>query len=434
MARMIAAPTLAHPAGRYAAFLAAYLYQGLVAGFSLTALANHYAGLGLSAAEVGGHFALAGLPWAVQPLLWGPLLDRARASRLGRRRAWLIAGLLGAQAALALLLLVPDERSLGLVGAVFCLHSAFAALMDTAADRLILDHVPKSELGRTSACTRAGFVLGTAAGTLLFSWSLASLGFAASVRILLAASGLAGLLAVTVREAPGDALIWPARARAAAGPDRRRPLGRFLRRLLASMRRPQALRLLALCFAIDFGLALFEVRLGVALVQEFGWDSGALSRAQAGLGLLAGTLGALAVGIWADRAGPARALRGLLLACCAAFGGIALLIATGRAGEAGALILALASLPPALLVVALVPAVMGASRGSGSAATQFELYMAVLNLGSVAGAAAAGAAGPLLGLAGTAALAAAVFAAGTLLAARPHLILRPPARRPGNIA
>ncbi|MBY0298338.1 MAG: MFS transporter [Methylobacterium sp.] len=430
MARMIAAPTLAHPAGRFAAFLAAYLYQGLVAGFSLTALANHYAGLGLSAAEVGGHFALAGLPWAVQPLLWGPLLDRARASRLGRHRAWLIAGLLGAQAALALLLLVPDERSLGLVGAVFCLHSAFAALMDTAADRLILDHVPKSELGRTSACTRAGFVLGTAAGTLLFSWSLASLGFAASVRILLAASGLAGLLAVAVREAPGDALVWPARA-AAVEPEPRRPLGRFLRRLLASMRRPRALRLLALCFSIDFSLALFEVRLGVALVQEFGWDSGALSRAQAGLGLLAGTLGALAVGIWADRAGPARALRGLLLACAAAFGGIALLIATGRAGEAGALILALASLPPALLVVALVPAVMGASRGSGSAATQFELYMAVLNLGSVAGAAAAGAAGPLLGLAGTAALAAAVFAAGTLLAARPHLILRPPARRRG---
>ncbi|WP_407521568.1 MFS transporter [Methylobacterium oryzisoli] len=430
---MTAIPTLARPAWRYAAFLAAYAYQGLVAGFSLTALANHYAGLGMSAGEVGQHFALAGLPWAVQPLLWGPLLDRAGPSRLGRRRAWLIAGLLGAQAALALLLLIPDERSLGLVGAVFCLHSAFAALMDTAADRLILDHVPTAELGRTSACSRAGFVLGTAAGTLLFSWSLGTLGFPASVRILLAASGLAGLLAVAVREAPGDALILPSR-RVSGGPGRRRPLGRFLRRLLAAMRRPQSLRLLALCFAIDFTLALFEVRLGVALVQEIGWESGALSRAQAGLGLLAGTLGALAVGFWADRAGPVPALRGLLLACAASFGGIALLIAAGRADAAGAAILALASLAPALLVVALVPALMGASRGSGSAATQFELYMAVLNLGSVSGAAAAGAAGPLIGLAGTATLAAATFAAGTLLAARPHLILRQVPRHPKNNA
>ncbi|GJD48112.1 hypothetical protein OPKNFCMD_0828 [Methylobacterium crusticola] len=412
------APTLERPAWRYAAFFAAYLYQGLVAGFSLTALANHYAALGFAAAEVGRHFALAGLPWTVQPLLWGPLVDRGAASRLGRRRFWWVAGFLGTQGALALLLLVPDVRAIGLVSAVFCLHSAFAALLDTATDRLIMDHVPKDALGRTSACTRAGFVTGTAAGALLFSWSLERVGFAPSVWLLLATSALAGLLPLLVREAPGDALLVGGPPAGPAPPRRPVRLRRLLRRLVVPLRRRESLVLIGLCFAVDAALGLFEVRFGVALIQDQGWDAALLSRAQAGLAFVAGTLGALAVGLWSDRAGPLRALRLLLLACAASFAGIAGLIAGGAAGAAGPAILALSSVAPSLLIVALVPAVMRMSQGRAGAATQFEITMAALNLGDVAGAAAAGPLAPWLGLAGAAALAGTVFALCALLAGR----------------
>ncbi|WP_246695330.1 MFS transporter [Methylobacterium sp. P1-11] len=142
---------------RYGVFFVTCLNPGLIAGFSLTALANHLAAQGVSSAEVGLHFALVDLPWTLQPLLWGPWVDRAGDTRMGRRRPFAIAALLGCHASLALLLVVGDD-AIGTLGLVFLVHSLFASLLDTACDRMIMDHVPAHELGRVSACTRAGFV------------------------------------------------------------------------------------------------------------------------------------------------------------------------------------------------------------------------------------------------------------------------------------
>src|SRR5918993_1181620 len=44
-----------------------YAYQGLVAGFGLTALSNHHAGLGATDAAVAWHAVVVGLPWVLQP-------------------------------------------------------------------------------------------------------------------------------------------------------------------------------------------------------------------------------------------------------------------------------------------------------------------------------------------------------------------------------
>lgn len=414
-------PTLNRRGARYVVFFCTYLYQGLVAGFSLTALANHYAGLGLPASEVGLHFAVAGLPWTVQPLLWGPLIDRAAGARMGRRRIWAACAILGAQASLCLLWLAPKPEALGWVGAAFFLHSAFAALLDTACDRMIMDHVPDAELGRTSGCTRGGFVLGTSLSAALFSGMLASVGFAGSVMFLLALSSLALLPLLLVREAPGDALLSLA---SRTDPSRRRapPFRRFLRRLLVGLRRPAALRLLALCFSLDCALSLFELRFNVEVVQTHGWDASALSRLQAGLALASGTLGALGIGIWSDRAGPLPALTGLLLGGFVTFGLAGGLIALGLAESAAPVILGLTNVLPSLLVVALVPALMRASRGRAGAATQFEVFMAVMNLGAVIGGGVSGASIGILPTGGVALLAALVFLACAAMSRRPDLL------------
>ena len=179
---------------RFLSFFSAYLYQGLVAGFSLTALTNHYAAAGLGAAEVGRHFAVAGLPWTVQPVLWGPLVDRFTDFRMGRRRFWIAVAIVGAHGALATLLLVDDPlATVGLVSAVFLAHSVFASLLDTALDGTIINQVPPAELGRTSACTRGGFVTGAALSAALCSWSLGAYGFGPTVAALLAAGLIATL-------------------------------------------------------------------------------------------------------------------------------------------------------------------------------------------------------------------------------------------------
>ena len=418
-------PTLQDRRARYGVFFATYLYQGLVAGFSLTALANHLAAQGVSSAEVGLHFAIAGLPWTVQPILWGPMVDRASGFAMGRRRAWSVLAILGCHVALAGLLLVPGERSLGALGLVFLAHSTFAALLDTACDRMVMDHVPQGELGRMSACTRAGFVTGTSLGAGLFGWLLAAYGFRFGALCLLAAAILASLPILMVREAPGDAFLSMAR-RVGADAGRNVPFGRFLRRLGLGLRRPHALRLVALCFVVDAALALFELPFSVDLVQAQGWDAAALSRLQAGLAFAGGTVGAVAIGSWCDRAGPMPALRALYLASAAAFLATASLIAAGLAGSAGPLILGFTNVLPGLLIVALVPALMQASRGRAGAATQFEVFMAVMNLGSVAGGAASGALAPVLPLSLVAILAGLVLLGAAALVRRPDLILPRP--------
>lgn len=402
-------PSLRDRPWRYAAFFSTYLYQGIVAGFSLTALANHYAQRGLSATEVGLHFALAGLPWAVQPILWGPFVDRASGARMGRRRVWSVAAILGSHAALCGLLLVPDAGALAGVGLVFFLHSVFASLLDTACDRMVMDHVPAAELGRMSACTRSGFVAGTSLSAVVFAWTLSEWAFADSVRLLIGLGVAATVLPLLVRERPDDALASLGQATDRGGPARTVPFRRFVKRLVLGLRRPAAIRLAVLCFGIDGALSLFEVPFGVDLIRNQGWDAASLSRLQAGLGLAGGTLGAFAVGWWSDRAGPWRALDVLCLASAAAFALASLLVAGGLLGLAAPLILGLTTVLPNLLVVALVPALMGASRRRPGAATQFEVFMALMNLGSVAGAAASGAVSGFLPLAWVGLLVAATF-------------------------
>ncbi|GJD66008.1 MFS transporter [Methylobacterium frigidaeris] len=381
-------PSLQRSRWRFSLFTLLYLYQGLVAGFGLTALANHFAAAGASTAEVGRHLALVGLPWVLQPLLWGPVIDRGAPHRMGPRRAWLVLALLGAQASLTGLLLLGAAASLTAISLVLSLHSLAASLADTATDRLIAGTVPTDELGRISAATRAGVVIGSAAGSAVFAWILATHGFRAAAGALLGLTTPLALVALLVREAPGDALLslhWRK-----PEPERPREVPAFPRRLLASFRRRDAALLLAMCFCIDLGLALFQVPFAVALVQVHGWDAEALSRLQALLGLLGGTLGAAGLGATVDRIGPGRALRLLLLACAAAFGIAGALIAAGLEAAAGPVILGLASVVPALLYVALLPAVLLASRTGGASATQFQIYMAAMNLGDVTGAALAG--------------------------------------------
>lgn len=419
-------PTLGQRGARYVVFFCTYFYQGLVAGFSLTALANHYAGLGIPASEVGLHFAIAGLPWTVQPILWGPLIDRAAGARMGRRRIWAVGAGLAAQASLGLLLFAPVPDSLGWVGLAFLCHSLFASLLDTACDRMIMDHVPAEEFGRMSGCTRGGFVIGTSLSVAVFSAMLASTSFSASIALLMGLSTLALLPVLLVREAAGDALLSFA---SHGGPARRAPFKTFLRRLLVGLRRPTALRLLALCFCVDFALSLFEVRFNVEVVQAYGWDASALSRLQAGLALATGTIGALGIGLWSDRAGPLPALTGLFLGGAATFGLAACLIGADLVGTAAPAILGLTNVLPPLLVVALTPALMRASRGRPGAATQFEVFMAVMNLGSVAGGGVSGFTTSILPSGGVALIVGLVFFGCAVLSRRPALLFDHPGRQ-----
>ncbi|MBK1660475.1 MFS transporter [Paracraurococcus ruber] len=407
---------------RHRVIIATYAYQGLAAGFGLTALPNHAAALGAPAAVIGGMSAMIGLPWALQPL-WGPVVDGNGQFAMGRRRAWLILALAGALACLALLPLAGDGlAALPWLGGILMLHSACAALADTAMDAMIIDRTPPGELGRATALTRMGFVGGMALGAAAFAWAIPALGLPAAALLLLALGALATLPVLLVREAPGDDIL-SLRHRPADPGEARVPLRRLLWRLFAAMRRREALALIGLCVAEEFATSAFGVRLAVAMIQEGGWDPAALSRLQGALAVLGGTAGALAIGWWSDRIGPYRALALLLGLCAVAYAGSALLLQGPPSGWPSALALGLTGMMPALAFVALAPAVMRSSRGV-AAASRFALFMASLNLGSSLGAAASGPIGAVLPPWQAALAAAAVFAACATVAAKPERLFR----------
>jgi PAT family beta-lactamase induction signal transducer AmpG len=77
---------------------------------------------------------------------------------------------------------------------------------------------------------------------------------------------------------------------------------------------------------------------------------------------------------------------------------------------------------PGLLIVALMPALLQASRGRAGAATQFEVYMATMNLGSVTGTALSGWLAAVMPLAGLSTVVATVFLGALLLVGRGDLL------------
>ncbi len=403
-------PLAAAAGWRLALVASLYCYQGIVAGFALTALPNHVAGMGAGAAALGAYAAAIGVPWILQPL-WGPVVDRFGAMRMGRRRFWILAAMAGSLTALTGLLWLGEATpaTLPAIAAVFTLHSACAALMDTAADAMIIDHTPANRLGTATACTRAGFVCGLAVGAILFAWVLPWAGLARAAMLLLCLGFLAMTMPLLVREAAGDAWLSLRRGARSARPG----ILVLLAELARETVRPVHVALLLFCMAQDFLGAVFRLPLGVHLIRQQGWEASTLSTAQGMVGLAAGTLGAWLVGRWTDRVSPERSLGWLLGASALAHAASAALLAWGVV-LAGPVALSLSGITSALTFVAFAPVVMQASRGA-VAASRFALYMAALNLGDVLGSAAAGPAAALgiVPLAGIVAVGFAVLAAGS---------------------
>jgi predicted MFS family arabinose efflux permease len=383
-------PLLASSRWRLALIATLYFYQGIVAGFALTALPNHAASLGATTAELGAYAAAIGVPWILQPL-WGPVVDRFGGMRMGRRRFWVLTAMAGSLAAQSCLLWLGEAEAaeLPLIAMVFTVHSLCAALMDTATDAMIIDHTPVGELGIATACTRAGLVSGVAVGAVLFAWILPHASLVQAATLLLVLGVLAAAMPLLVREDAGDARVSLRRGAGAHGPG----FGVLMVELGRGMVRPVHLVLLLFCLLQDFFGALFRLPLGVYLIQQEGWTATSLSTAQGTIGLVSGTLGAWLVGRWTDRVGPARALGWLLGASAGAHLAAGVLLGLD-AGWAGPAALSLSGITSALSFVALAPAVMHASRGA-VAASRFALYMAALNLGDVLGSAIAGPAATL---------------------------------------
>jgi len=191
-------------------FGALYLAQGIPWGFISTGYVVFLADLGLSNEAVGGALGLAYFPWSFK-LAWGPLLDRYRGGRFGRRRPFIVLAQVVMGASLLALLLCDPRRQLSGVTALLFVHNTFAALQDVAVDGLAVDALPEDERGRANSVMwtgkLAGVALGGGGGTLLAKY----LGWPALFVTMAASLWLIMLLPILVTERSGGETPAPKR-------------------------------------------------------------------------------------------------------------------------------------------------------------------------------------------------------------------------------
>ena len=337
-----------------------YFAQGVPWGFFTVAIVLRLTSLGVSPSGLGDLMFVASLPWAGKPVI-GLLVDRLSFGHLGRRRPFILL----AEAGMALSLLAMAfanpiaDRSLFL--ALLFLHNLLAAAQDVGTDALAIDIMAESERSRANGVMSAAKFAGVVLGGQGLLWVARVAGWPAAFGLAIALLLVPATLVMGVREAPLPA-------------QRPRLLGLTLR--VFSTR----IVLLAAAFALIVDVAdsltfplsypLFRNQLGFSEQQV---------ASLATTGGLASALGSLLGGAVGDRLG----CRRTLLSASLGVAGVNLAFSACH-GLWGHLSFLLAYTIVEGIAVGVVYSTMLALfmdlTNPRVAATQFQIYMALLNV------------------------------------------------------
>jgi PAT family beta-lactamase induction signal transducer AmpG len=374
---------------RYTTFFYLYVMQGIPAGFALTAVYNYLIGNGLSARSVGSFAAIVGLPWTFQ-FVWGPLIDKYQYSVIGHRKQWVVlTQLVAVLASLSLLLVRQPVAQLGLMSAVFFVHSVFASIQDASVDAIAISVVPVAERGRVNAFMRAGSLFGWSVGGAALAYVLHHGGFG---RAALAQSLV--LLALTVLtffiklERTDQLLPRFGRARQAAAPtaasvdEENPPLGWLFRELWRSITEKHSLQAFAIIFLAYLAASLFGNAYAFHLIHSLHWPDTEVSVLQGTWGSVLSFGVLMGGGVLVDRLGAGRLQRWALIGLAVfllVFNCLAPFWVSKTVSFSG---LAILNLADPLLSVAAMPLLMAYCRPKIEG-SQFTTYMALVNLCTV---------------------------------------------------
>ena len=368
-----------------------YVAQGIPFGFTATTIPSYLASQGVSRETVALALTTTTLPYALK-WVWGPIIDAFTISRLGRRRPWIIFAQLMMGATILAMIAIPDVTvDLKLLAWMILIHTVFNSLQDVAVDALAIDLLDEQERGRANGLMYASkyggvFVGGAGMATVVHHHGLnAALVVQA---VLLFAIMLVPLL---VRERADDthrprvpqAGVHLAAELPVAGGSRR-SLGTILRELADVFITRSALVTAALALAINFAYGLVSANAFTLFTQQLGWTQLEYTRLTGGTAMLAGLGGALLGGFLADRVGHRRLAAFTSLGIAAGW----FVFALARPGWSNVpLVYTFALVQAALLGTLLVTfmAVCMAVSWSPVAASQFTVYMALMNFSTTLG-------------------------------------------------
>ncbi len=362
-----------------------YMAQGVPEGLLYVAVPAWLAAQGVAPEAIGSYIAIILLPWSLK-LINGLLMDRIAYLPMGRRRPWVI----GAQLALIVTLIAfgthaPDSQSLLFLMITGFLVNLSAAFQDVAIDGMAIDVVPEDERAQANGVMWGGKTLGIAGAALVTGTIIGRYGFAEAA--LATAGFVTVVIAVPVllRERPGERLLpWTDGAPAMESVGRQMHAWWPLARRLAQSVLPLGSLVFAAGIFVAFtGYGMEQAFAPVLAVQMLGWSDEGYSQLAGIANFVGGLFGVVLAGVLADRFGALRTLVFTLSVMAALQAGLAALPDFWSEGfqffKVAYLLLFV------LMSVSLYAAAMALCQPA-VAATQFSVYMAILNFGTSFGA------------------------------------------------
>ena len=337
-----------------------YFAQGVPWGFFTVAIALRLTSLGVSPAGLGDLMFVASLPWAGKPVI-GLVVDRLSFGRLGRRRPFILLAEAGMALSLLAMAFANPIADRSWFSALLFAHNLLAAAQDVGTDALAIDLLAENERSRANGIMSAGKFAGVVLGGQGLLWMASVAGWPTAYGLAIALLLVPATLVLGVRESPVPA-------------QRPRLLGLALRAFSSRV------VLLAACFALIVDLAdSFTFPLTYPLFRnQLGFSEQQVA-SLATIGGIVGALGSLLGGVLGDRLG----CRRTLLGACLTVAGLNLGFAACR-GLWGHFPLLLAYTAVEGIMVGVVYATTLALfmdlTNPRLAATQFQIYMALLNI------------------------------------------------------
>lgn len=363
-----------------------YIAQGLPLGLINFALPAWLAQNSASAAAIGGVLAMANLPWTFK-LAYGVVMDRYAFLAMGRRRPWIMFGQLGMIGTLAAMAFVdPGVAEVALVASFAFALGMGSAVQDVAVDGLAADILPENEIERVNGVMFGGQMTGIAIGTGLGGTLIAYQGVpAAALALAVILVAILGLV-IVVRERAGERLLpWTEGGAAQRNLDiHLGALWPIIRDVFAAMSRRQLLILIPAFVAASMAPGILLGLKPVFATEMLGWEKDVYSSWSSQAQLFAGLPAALLFGFAAAQWGARRAY----VVCALLTGAFALAMLGLQAHWTNPLIFI-----GAIFLTEVLRALRLVSAGALSmrlctptiAATQFAVFMALLNLGAVLG-------------------------------------------------
>jgi MFS transporter, PAT family, beta-lactamase induction signal transducer AmpG len=381
---------------RYFSFTILYVAQGFPFGLVTVALPAFLLERGTSPAAVGGFVGAAMLPWTFKWLA-GPMMERFTFLSMGRRRPWVLLAQLGLALTGLAFAFFPDALDdLVMLTALCFVLNCFGATQDVAVDGMAMDVLPEDEHGRTNAFMAFGQVAGISGAGTISAFVLKSFGMPGISVMLIVGFGLILMWAVLVRERVGEKVLPWTRGQATERSLQLRAeswsvIAVDLARVLFL---PASLLLIAVSSLFRFSDALW-IQVGqTVVVQQLGYASEVYSSWVSATSFVAALAG-IALGFFIDRLGVKRFYLGALLA----YGLLATAVGFSASAWESPLFLVTVSSLQALVYYGVFVSFLAVHMklcGTRVAATQFAIYMGVVNFARSLGATAIGGLQPYL--------------------------------------